>query len=82
MPHNRPFGFLLRPLLDEDERTVILLAMAQVAYEEWAGRSGIKADWDSLPLRDKNAWGWAVRRAVRTMLQLMGDIIDVKDEGD
>lgn len=68
-----PFEFLLRPVLTEGERAVILLQMARASYEEFAKLRGFEPDWDSLPVQEKQVWGAIVRRAFRVMLSLVGD---------
>ena len=70
------YEFLLKPVVSEGERALILLQMARVAYTRWAELGGIEPDWDALSLEEKRRWGEAVRASVRAMLSLMGQVIE------
>jgi hypothetical protein len=70
-----PYEFLLKPIVADGERAIIVLQMARVAYTRWAELGGIHPDWDSLALEEKRRWGEAVRASVRAMLSLMGQVV-------
>jgi hypothetical protein len=70
-----PYEFLLKPIVSDGERAIIVLQMARVAYTRWAELGGIHPDWDALAVAEKRRWGEAVRASIRAMLSLMGQVI-------
>jgi hypothetical protein len=71
-----PYEFLLKPIVSDGERALILLQMARVAYTRWAELGGIQPDWDALSVAEKRRWGEAVRASFRAMLSLMGQVME------
>ena len=71
-----PYEFLLKPIVSEGERALIVLQMARVAYTRWAELGGIQPDWDALSIEEKRRWGEAVRSSFRAMLSLMGQVME------
>ena len=70
------YEFLLKPIVSDGERALIVLQMARVAYTRWAELGGIDPDWDALSEDEKRRWGEAVRSSFRAMLSLMGRVVD------
>ena len=69
------YDFLLKPVVTDGERALILLQMARVAYTKWAEMGGIEPDWDALSTEEKRRWGEAARVSIRAMLSLMGNVL-------
>lgn len=67
---------LFQPVISEDERALILLHMARIAYQEWSEIGGIKPDWDALSVQEKERWVRTVRLAVRAMMSLFGQVAE------
>jgi hypothetical protein len=69
---------LFQPVISDNERAMLLMHMARVAYQEWAEYGGIKPDWEALSVDEKERWVRVVRISTRAMLSLWGHVLEVR----
>lgn len=74
--------YLTHPVLSDVERAHILTLMAKAAYDTWAAAGGIVADYDALPIWEKERWGQAVRSATRVMFAVPAQLLEGVSECD
>ena len=66
------------PVLDDAERTVVLMKAADAAYDTYCRGNGLPSNWEAVPFESKMVWCRAVKAGVRVMFFILSEAF--KDE--